>query len=153
LLTKMGKQIGLSVILLILLIETFLLVSSYKSRKGQLVDLKIALEKDVFVKTGHDFHQMHPGILDDQHIEQIMSGFTRNVIIISLVIALITSIGTMAVFHFYVGRHIIRLARLNTMNRGIQIARWKKLEDVPDNEVGSLILEREALIERIWDHR
>ena len=152
-LTKMGKQIGLTVALFIIIIETFLLVTSYQGRKMQLIDLKVALERDVFEKTGHDFHQMHPGILDDQHIDLIMKKFTRNVIIISLMIALITAIGTMMVFHFYVGKHIVRLARLNTMNKGLQIARWKKMDEVPDNEVGNLILAREALIERLWDYK
>lgn len=147
--TRMGKQIGVGVIVLVMLVEVGILISSYESRKGQLNKLKITLEMDVKKKSGGDFHEMHPDILSDDHISLLMKDFLKNVLLLSLAIGVITALGTMYVFHFYVGRHILRLKRLNSMNRGKKVARWRDDQVIPANEVGELILEREDLLTRI----
>ncbi|WP_419168256.1 hypothetical protein [Halobacteriovorax sp.] len=144
----MNKQIGVSVVIFVLFIEALILISSYSSRKEQLVDLKVSLERDVYEKTGKDFHDLHPGILDDEHIESLMNRYLKNILLLSLLIASFTAIGTVVVFDFFVGRHILRLKRFNKLNRGLKVARWRE-PSIPNNEVGELILEREKLLDRI----
>lgn len=148
--SKMGRQIGLAVMFFVLLIEAVILITSYHSKKIELNELKYMLEQDVLEKTGEDFHQLHPGILDDAHIDLLMSEFVFNVIILSVIIGLLSALGTMHIFNIHVGKHIVRLKRLNDMNRGLKVARWKITgEEIPQNEVGDLILARESLLNRI----
>lgn len=150
--TRMGRQIGIGVVTFVMIIEALILISSYDSRKDQLNNLKISLQKDVREKTGEDFHKMHPGILNDEHIESLMGNFLTNVLLLSVVIAIFTALGTMFVFDYYVGRHILRLIRLNSMNRGTKVARWRDDQALPLNKVGELISEREELLSRIEAH-
>jgi len=149
----MGRQIGLGVVIFVMIIEALILVSSYGSRKDQLNNLKISLEKDVFEKTGKDYHRLHPEILSNKHIDSMMNGFIKNVLLLSILIAIFTALGTMYVFDFYVGRHVLRLKRLNTMNRGTKVARWRDDQPLPHNEVGELISEREELLFRIEESK
>lgn len=145
---KMARQIGLGVIFFVLAIEGLILITSYQSKKSELINLKVRLEKDVLKKTGEDFQDLHPDVFDDSHINELLDEFLRNVVILSIFIAIGTSLGTIFVFHNYVGKHILRLKRLNKLNRGIKVARWRANE-IPNNEVGELILEREELLDRI----
>ena len=147
--TKMGKQIGVAVILFVMVIECLILYASYRSRKHELLSLRTKLERGVVSHTSKNFKYIHPNVLSDQYINDHMATYLKNVIFLSLIIAVFTAVGTMYVFDYYVGKHIIRLKRLNTMNRGVKVARWRLSHEIPNNEVGELITEREELLDRI----
>lgn len=146
---KMNKQIFFSTIIFILIIEVIVLYFSYESRYDQLVNLKRTLKGDIEYTTDKKYEDIHPEILDKNHIEFLMSNYLYNVLKLSVLIAILTALGTTLVFHLYVGKHILRLKRLNKMNKGLNIAKWGDRFDIPNNEVGDLILEREGLIMRL----
>lgn len=149
--TKMSRDLAKVIAFYIILVELVLMGFSYQAKKAELNELRITLEKDVQEKSGQDFHELHPGILDQKDIQRRLDQFLINIAFLTLIIVVVTWAGVLFFFHQQVGRHVIRLKRLNQMNRGTKVARWIKDDDIPDNEVGELIQERERLISKLED--
>ena len=147
--TRMSKKIAKSIILWIILLESAFLLLSYYGKKTELNQLRVRLETDVRNKYNQDFHELHPGILDKKDIEDRMNVFLKNIIIMTLILVFFVVNGVIIIFNQQIGRHIVRLKLLNTMQRGPEIAKWRHYEDIPDNEVGDLIIERERMISAI----
>ena len=148
----MNRDLAKVIAFYITIIEVFILVFSYQAKQTELNELRISLEQDVLQKTGKDFHELHPGILDQADIDKRMNQFLVNIAILTALIIVFTWGGVLFFFHNQVGKHIVRLKRLNQMNRGLNIAKWRN-DEIPDNEVGDLIRERERLVKNIEKYK
>jgi signal transduction histidine kinase len=152
------RQLGVIIALLIISIEAVLLVTSIESERNELNDIRKALNTGV-TQNGLTFEQLHPGILDAQDIERRLSIYKRNIILLTLLITVIVTIGTIAIFYKITGRHLLKLASLGLNHHSKDDAstsakeylRYPK-DEIPDNELGTVILSREKMLDDLIGH-
>lgn len=153
--SKLGRQLAITIAIFIFLVEGVLLVFSLQSKKSELLDLKNKLEVDVMEKMGKNFHDLHPGILDEQDIKKRMDEFRRNIILLTFVICFSVIFGTLIVFYQFSGKHIFKLAKIN--RRSIGVDHFKPIyfpdTDIPNNEVGELIEARNLLFREVNNYQ
>ena len=148
---KLFIQLAISITALIFAIEGVLLVTSIDSRRSDLMSIKKQLQKDVKQKTGKDFNQLHPGILDEQDIENRMSRFKLNVILLTFLITFCVVTGTLLVFYLIAGKYIVLLDKLNQdyKSNNCKDIPIYKAEKIPNNEIGELIISRNEMLNEI----
>jgi signal transduction histidine kinase len=148
-------QLGLSICFLIFLVEGALLFTSIQSRKAELMDMKLVLQQDVMNKTGKNFNELHPGILDEKDIERRMDKFKRNVIFLTLLISFCVMTGTLLVFYFIAGKHIFKLTYLNDKNQNQNHSELPiySEKNIPNNELGEMIISRNEMLLEIQGYQ
>lgn len=135
-------KLAIVVTFLITLIEGVLFIGSYQSEYNQLIELRNDLREDVFKKSGKDFHDLHPDILSDADIENRLKEFSRNVSLLVLVIIIFVVTGMMMSFYWLVGRHIIKLYKLNKSGQGKLFPE----QEIPNNDFGAVIRSRNQML-------
>ena len=148
---RLFKQLALSITAFIFLIELIVLGFSHVSKQQELYELRDTLEQDVLSKTGDHWAELHPGILDGPDIERRLNRFTLNYALVTLVISIVVSVGTLLVFHRIAGRYVMRVIDLNSRHDGNKVDRQSLYTDtdLPNNELADLIVTRNDMIESI----
>ena len=134
-------HLGITITISISLIEIGLFIGTYQSQKAQLIELRNDLRKDVLEKSGQDYHQLHPTILSEEDIENRMSKYRTNFVVIVIFIILFVVAVTMLVYQMYVGRHISKLRLLINKTDGHEFHYFPE-EEIPPNDLGDVIHDR-----------
>lgn len=140
---SLSFQIALAISLLIFFIEGVLLVFSLNHRHKELHKKKEYVERKIEEKTGKKIV-----IYSDQFIKNELKIYTRNIVILTLIIALVVVTGTVSLFHFIAGRHILKLKRINEATKLNDIKLYPE-KHIPPNEVGDNIKVRNDMVRQI----
>lgn len=148
--TRLSNQIAIYVSLFIFLIEGFVFVFSYHGKEKELRELYEVLEKDVVAKTGKHFTELHPGILDKKDITRRLNSFSRNILLLVIMISTVTSLGVVLVFKSVAENYLNQIIFSNKqMKEKLEVKDIMSEKNLPSNEISDLIVSRNQMIKRI----
>jgi signal transduction histidine kinase len=147
------RQMALIISLLIIGIEGVLLYTSVQSKRRELENIRQSIDKKVMETSDKSFSQLYPGILDDQDIKRRMKDYTRNIILLTLLITVVVALGSMLIFYNKAGRFLVKLKHLNTIGK-VKIKDIPRfpLNEIPNNEIGDLIKSREIMLVKLQEY-
>ena len=147
------RQMALIISLLIIGIEGALLYTSVQSKQRELENIRLSIDKKVMETSEKSFSQLYPGILDDRDIKRRMKDYTRNIILLTLLITLVVALGSMIIFYKKAGKFLVKLENLNTIGKVKvkDIPRFP-LKEIPNNEIGDLIKSRELMLNELQEY-
>lgn len=141
---KLSIQLGLAITLFIFVIEGILLFTSYTAKKKDLYSLNGRIIEKVQSQTGMTIRQA----ISDDEIKEELNQFTLNVTGLVLIIIVVVVSGTLFLFHQIAGKYILKLAQLEKENSLRNLALFPT-ENIPNNELGEVILARNASLKQI----
>jgi signal transduction histidine kinase len=143
---KLFVQVGFTIAAFIFAVEGVVLFVSIENRKNELLDLRHRLDVDVMEKANKSYVELHPGILDDADIDKRMNRYSIHTILVTFFISIVVVFGSLFVFYYIAGRHILLLTKLNesrSENNKIPIYPSHR---IPNNEIGELIQTRNKML-------
>lgn len=134
---KLSFKLSISIVLLILFVETILLFFSYKKKCDQLIELQ-KYEKNLY---GQNL------IYTKTYINNYLHEYSFNIIFLSLFISAIVSLGFILIYYRFVGRYLVKISRLN--NEKSVFMTKKYFKKIPDDEIGDVIKSRIKMLNRV----
>lgn len=141
--SSLNFQLAVGIASLIIIIEGILLVFSYYSKERELQSIVKSMGHENCPKCleGKD----NPGHLN---IQKRLQDFTRNIILLTLLIVVFTVGGTLLIFRWIAGRHILKLDQLNKETSLDNLLLYPE-EKIPNNEIGDIIRSRDQMLKEI----
>jgi signal transduction histidine kinase len=136
-LNKLSLKLTTAVVILILTIEGILLLTSLQSREKQLRGYQIAEKQHYGVNK----------LFADRDIDDALIIYTRNIILLTILISAFVAAGFYLIYYKLVGRYVNILYRVNRSEEPLTAR--VKLENLPKDEIGNLIQSREDMLDRI----
>jgi len=135
--SKLSFKLSASIIILILFVETALLFISYEKKCDQLLEMQ-QYEKSLYGKNL---------IYTKSFIDNYLQNYSFNIILLSLLISAIVSIGFILIYHRFVGKYLTKISKLN--NEKSPFKTKKAFRKIPDDEIGDVIKSRIEMLTRI----
>lgn len=135
--SKLSFKLSGSIIILILFVETALLFISYDKKCDQLLEMQ-QYEKSLYGKNL---------IYTKSFIDNYLQNYSFNIILLSLLISAIVSIGFILIYHRFVGKYLTKISKLN--NEKSPFKTKKAFRKIPDDEIGDVIKSRVEMLTRI----
>ena len=135
--SKLSFKLSASIIILILFVETALLFISYEKKCDQLLEMQ-QYEKSLYGKNL---------IYTKSFIDNYLQNYSFNIILLSLLISAIVSIGFILIYHRFVGKYLTKISKLN--NERSPLKTKKAFRKIPDDEIGDVIKSRVEMLTRI----
>jgi len=135
--SKLSFKLSASIIILILFVETALLFISYEKKCDQLLEMQ-QYEKSLYGKNL---------IYTKSFIDNYLQNYSFNIILLSLLISAIVSIGFILIYHRFVGKYLTKISKLNNEKSPFKIK--KAFRKIPDDEIGDVIKSRVEMLTRI----
>jgi len=135
--SKLSFKLSASIIILILFVETALLFISYEKKCDQLLEMQ-QYEKSLYGKNL---------IYTKSFIDNYLQNYSFNIILLSLLISAIVSIGFILIYHRFVGKYLTKISKLNNEKSPFKIK--KAFRKIPDDEIGDVIKSRIEMLTRI----
>lgn len=135
--SKLSFKLSASIIILILFVETALLFISYEKKCDQLLEMQ-QYEKSLYGKNL---------IYTKSFIDNYLQNYSFNIILLSLLISAIVSIGFILIYHRFVGKYLTKISKLN--NEKSPFKTKKAFRKIPDDEIGDVIKSRVEMLTRI----
>lgn len=135
--SKLSVKLGFFIILMILLVEVVLLFISYEKKCDQLIEMQ-KYEKSLY---GENL------IYNEVFIERYLDKYSKNILLLSLFISLIVSIGFIVIYQQMVGRY---LSKISSLNKELSpLKNQNAFKNIPKDEMGDLIRSRIEMLSRI----
>lgn len=144
---SMYFQLGLAITVFVVLIEFILLVFSLSSKEADLV--KIKKEFNQFYSQSTDSKVSISEPLSTEDISARLSTFTRNVILLTLIIIISVVAGTLIVFHFIMGKNINYVTELNELTDSTKKMFYYDNRKIACLEIQEILISRDKMLRRI----
>lgn len=137
-------QLGLTITLFVLITEIVIFIGSYYSKRKELNDIDQYFKNTVSCELGHKVNIKKDILMIDRRMEN----FSKNILILVLIIIFVTVVGTLIIFKFIAGNHILKLKEYNEKTSVNNILYYPD-KDIPGNEIGAIISTRNGMLKEI----
>lgn len=146
--SKLMIQLAIIITIFIFLVELVLLIISVQHQANKYHSLRDALRVDIQKYSSESFKNDFPATLSEADITQRIDLYTRNIIVLILIIIVTVVMGTLLVFYKFAGAPILQLIELNKKSSKAGNAIRFPENEIPKNEIGDLIIERNRMLMR-----
>ena len=145
---KILIQLSFTIALFIIVVEAILLAGSYYAKKKEYSQISAHVVERFNMNS--TMAVVEP--LDTFFVEEKLKNFIRNVTLMTLLIVLVVTIGTVSVFYYIVVRHLLYIRDMNEKTTAENIM-FIPDHAIPGNEVGDIIVFRNRMLNNLVSTR
>jgi signal transduction histidine kinase len=132
--SKVALKLAIGIAVLIILIESILLFISIEKKRSDLTRLQGIEAKAYGINK----------IITHEYIKYELDKYTKNISYLTVIISLLVILGTFYIYYHLVGKYLTKITNHNRQNN--PRSRNVLLKEIPNDEIGELILSRENML-------
>lgn len=145
-------HLAITIAVSITFIEVLIFIGSYKSQQDSLVLLRHEMVFEIAERMNVSPSEVDLNLLSKTDREKRMAKYSRNIFLLVASIIVFVVLSNILIVYFFVGRHLTRLHRMY-LSSDHQNQKLYPEDDIPFNDLGDVLLERNANIREIAKYR